>query len=67
MTLVLLQQFLAQSASHRHMVAPVHLSMRRDNKQGSRRLVRLALADLKGRVPQTRKGSEDAPGAIKSG
>lgn len=66
MTLVPLQQFLAQSASHRRMVARVRLSMRRDNKQGSRRLVRLALADLKGRVP-TRKGSEDAPGAIKSG
>lgn len=49
---MLLQQFLAQSASHRHMVARVHLSMRRDLttdvKQGSRRLVRLALADLKG-------------------
>lgn len=27
MTLVLLQQFLAQSASHRHMVARVYLSM----------------------------------------
>lgn len=48
MTLVPLQQFLAQSASHRHMVARVRLSMRRDNKQSSRSLVRLALADLKG-------------------